>query len=94
MKDSPIKKDWLRILSPAVLAIICSVLGIIVSYSGLETSAGWSFLGVIMLVPVIGILLPFDLVIKLIFKDRTLIIWIVEILILGLIYLLWISRFM
>ena len=59
----------------------------------LESSGGWSFLGVIMLAPVFGILLILDLVIKLILKDKTLIIWLIELLTLGLIYMLWISKF-
>lgn len=93
MKDTSVKKDWFRILSPAVLGIVFCIIGIIISYAGLETSGGWSYLGVIMLAPVFGILLAIDFVVKLIFKDRTLLIWLVELLILGLIYLLWISKF-
>ncbi len=93
MTENVTKKDWFRIFSPAVLGIAFSVIGVVISYSGLERSGGWSFLGVIMLVPVIGILIGFDFIIKLIFKDKTLQIWIVELFILGLIYLFWISKF-
>ncbi|MEO6722940.1 MAG: hypothetical protein ABIN67_21415 [Ferruginibacter sp.] len=64
MAENETKKDWFRIFSPAVLGIAFSIIGVIISYAGLESSGGWSFLGVIMLVPVIGILLGFDLIIK------------------------------
>lgn len=93
MNDTAVKKDWLRILSPAVLGMVFCVIGIIISYAGLETSGGWSYLGVIMLMPVLGILLAADLIVKLILKDKTLIIWLVELLILGLVYVFWMSKF-
>jgi hypothetical protein len=94
MKEISVKKNWLRILSPAVLGIVFCFIGIIISYAGLEKSGGWSFLGVIMLAPVFGILLALDFIVKLICKDKTLLIWLVELLILGLIYALWISKFL
>lgn len=93
MNDTAVKKDWLRILSPAVLGMVFCVIGIIISYAGLETSGGWSYLGVIMLMPVFGILLAADLIVKLILKDKTLIVWLVELLILGLVYVFWMSKF-
>ena len=93
MTQKAIKKDWFRFFSPAVLGIAFSVIGVTISYSELETSGGWSYLGVIILAPVIGILLGLDFIIKLIFKEKTLQIWIVELLILGLIYFFWISKF-
>jgi hypothetical protein len=93
MKESVPVSDWFRIISPAVLGIVSSVLGIIISYAGLEASGGWSFLGVIMLAPVIAILFALDFIVKLIFRDRTLIIWLVEILAMCLIYVFWIANF-
>ena len=93
MKENVAKRDWFWIFSPAVLGIVFSIIAIIISYVDLESSGGWSFLGVIMLAPVFGILLILDLVIKLILKDKTLIIWLIELLTLGLIYMLWISKF-
>ena len=93
MKKNVAKRDWFRIFSPAVLGMVFSIIAIIISYVDLESSGGWSFLGVIMLAPVFGILLILDLVIKLILKDKTLIIWLIELLTLGLIYMLWISKF-
>jgi hypothetical protein len=93
MTEDIAKRNWFRILSPAILGIAFSIIGIIGSFAGLKTSGGWSFLGVIMLVPVFGILLALDFITKLIFKDKTLIIWLVELLTLGAIYFLWISKF-
>jgi len=93
MKENVAKRDWFRIFSPAVLGIVFSIIAIIISYVDFESSGGWSFLGVIMLAPVFGILLILDLIIKLILKEKTLIIWLVELLTLGLIYIFWISKF-
>lgn len=93
MNKNVVKRDWLRILSPAVLGIVLCVIGIIISFAGLENSGGWSFLGVIILAPVFGILLATHFIAILIFKDKTLFIWIVELLALGLVYVFWISTF-
>ena len=71
MKENVVKRNWLRILSPAVLGMVICVIGIIISFVGLETSGGWSFLGVIILAPVFGILLAIDFIAKLIIKDKT-----------------------
>jgi hypothetical protein len=93
MKENVVKRNWLRILSPAVLGMVICVIGIIISFVGLETSGGWSFLGVIILAPVFGILLAIDFIAKLIIKDKTFFIWIVELLVLLLVYVFWISTF-
>ncbi|MFT4017377.1 MAG: hypothetical protein QM668_10475 [Agriterribacter sp.] len=94
MEENSAKKDWVRIFSPAILGVIFSIIGIIVSYAELNGSGGWSLLGIIALAPVVIILLAVDVFVKLIFfRYKTAIIWLVEILALGLVYLLWISRF-
>lgn len=93
MKENPIKKDWLRIFSPAVLGIVFCIIAIVISYASLESSENWSFLGVLMLAPVLAVLLIIDFIVKLIFKDKTLFIWLVELLTMAMIYLFWISRF-
>ena len=93
MNESVKKRDWFRIFSPAILGVVFSIIAIIISYAGMESSGGWSYLGVIMFAPVFAILLTLDFIIKLILKDKTLIIWLVELLALGLIYFIWISKF-
>jgi hypothetical protein len=93
MNENVKKRDWFRTFSPAVLGIVFSIIAIIGSYIELETSKGWSYLGVIAFVPVFIILLTLDFFIKLILKDKTLIIWLAELFVLGLICFIWISRF-
>lgn len=93
MEEITSKRNWFRIFSPGILGIILSIIGLIESVIDLESSGGWSFLGVIALLPALGILAVFDVIVKLIFKKETLIIWIAELLVLGLIYALWISKF-
>ena len=93
MNESVKKRNWFRAFSPAILGIIFSVITIIASFIELKSSGGWSYLGVIMFVPVFVILLTLDFIIKMLLKDKTLIIWLVELLTLGLIYLIWISKF-
>jgi hypothetical protein len=93
MNENVKKIDWFRIFSPAVLGIIFSIIGIIVSYLDMKSSGGWSFLGVLIFTPVFAILLAIDFIIKLLIKDKTLIIWLLELLALALIYFIWISKF-
>jgi energy-coupling factor transporter transmembrane protein EcfT len=92
MEEKVTKKDWFRFFSPAILGIAFSIIGIIISYADMENSGGWSFLGVIILAPVVAILLTLDFIAKAVFRDKTLFIWLVELLILGLIYTFWISK--
>ena len=93
MEEKVSKRDWFRFFSPAILGIAFSVIGIIISYADMEKSGGWSFLGVIILASIVAVLLTFDFIVKAIFKDKTLFIWLVELLILGLIYAFWVSKF-
>lgn len=93
MEETSNRRNWLRIFSPAVLGILFSIISILFSYADLEASGGWSFIAVIALAPVVIILLFADVIIKLVFYKKTLVIWIVELLVLSLVYLLWISRF-
>ena len=86
-------RDWFRILSPAVLASALSVIGIFSSYADMKSSQGWSFLGVIMLMPVVIILLTLDFVIKLVIRVNTAMVWLTEIIVIGFIFILWIRRF-
>ncbi len=92
MNESDKKRDWFRTFSPAVLGVMVSIIAIIISYAGMKGSGGWSYLGVIMFAPVLATLLTVDVIIKLIIKEKTLIIWLVELLALGLIYFIWISK--
>jgi hypothetical protein len=93
MEEKATKKDWFRFFSPAILGIRFSIIGIILSYTDMEKSGGWSFLGVIILAPIVAVLLTFDFIVKAVFKNKTLFVWLVELLLLGLIYTFWISKF-
>jgi hypothetical protein len=91
MVEGQMKRDWLRIFSPAFSGIIISIAGIVISFIELGSSGGWSYIGMIVLAPILGGLIVLDLVVKLIFKTKTLVIWLVEILVLaiaGLIFLM------
>jgi hypothetical protein len=84
MAEERIKRDWLRILSPAFIGVILSLAGVIISYIQLGSSGGWSYIGIVVLAPILGGLIVVDVIVKLIFKRKTLVIWLVEILFLLL----------
>lgn len=69
---------WPRFITPCVIAIILCFVGIVISMIGFEESGGWSFLGVIILLPAALFLLLIDFLVKLIFKDRLYYIWLTE----------------
>ncbi|HLK28054.1 MAG TPA: hypothetical protein VKT28_05695 [Puia sp.] len=93
MTENVKQRNWLRVFSPAVLGIGFSVVGVIISYSGIKSSGGWSFLGVLMLAPVIAILIGLDFIVKDIFRNSTLLVWVTELFVLGFIYFFWIRKF-
>lgn len=77
------KRNWLRILSPCILASAFLVFAVILSLTTLKESGGWSFLGVIIGVPLLLIFLLADLFAKAIIS-KTLVLWIVELLVIAL----------
>jgi hypothetical protein len=91
MAEGQRKRDWLRIFSPAFIGIIISIAGIIISFIELGSSGGWSYIGIIVLAPILGSLIVLDLVVKLMFKRKTLLIWLVEILVLVIAGFIWFS---
>ncbi|WP_148661092.1 hypothetical protein [Flavisolibacter tropicus] len=81
--------NWLRILSPCVIAIAFCAITIIISILNMEESKGWSFFGIIIFLPASFLLWISDFILKAIFKDKVLYIWLIEILLfsIGLWYL-------
>lgn len=78
-----------RFLSPLMLLFMFSIFAIIVSVIGFNKSGGCSMIGVIIFAPILFITICLDIFIKLIIKENTALIWIVEILIVligGVIY--------
>ena len=89
MDENDKKINWFRIFSPAVLGIIFSFYAIIYSYAKMESSGGWSYLGIIIFAPIFALLLLLDIMLKVTIKNKTKIIWIVELITLGFIYFFW-----
>ena len=88
------KKNWLYIISPCVLAIAFSLIMIIASAVEYKQSGGWSMIGVFVFVPVFFILILIDFVIKKLIGQKVLLIWVAEIVVLALFYVIVIHRFM
>jgi len=86
------KRDWLYIISPCIIAIVLFVIGIITSMTQMEKSGGWSFIGVIICFPALIIALALDIMLKYFIK-KTGILWLIEAIIVILGFLLIWSRF-
>ncbi len=83
----PTKSNWLFIVSPCLLAALICLYGIIDSYLDMGHSKGWSFIGVIILVPILVIVLVADLLLKYFLKGRTGLLWLIEIVLIAIIFL-------
>lgn len=86
-------KKALRYLSPCILAVIFCLLAIITGYAKMESSGGWSYLAVIIFLPVLITAVIIDIIVKLIFKEKILYIWLVEIVLLVVAYYLFIGKY-
>ncbi len=84
-EKAPTKKNWLYIISPCVIAAAFSVFAIIDSYFDMNSSGGWSFLGVLIFVPLLLLVIGIDLIVKLIFKKQIFYIWLIETLLIVII---------
>ena len=82
MEEHPNKpiswRKWLTVVSPCVIAMVLCLTGIIASLLLLNKSAGWSYLGVIILLPSLFVLAALDFVVKAIVPRKPLQIWLAE----------------
>lgn len=84
MKNEPIDtmpkwRKWLYIISPCILAAVFSLFIIVSSYLSLNRSGGWSYLPMMIFIPVLFIMLVIDVFVKLITKKNVLYVWLIEI---------------
>ena len=84
MKNEPIdtkpnRRNWLYIISPCIIAAVFSLLVIISSYLSVNRSGGWSYLPMMIFIPVLFIMLVIDVFVKLIAKKNVLYVWLIEI---------------
>lgn len=73
------KRDWFYIISPCIIALTLSIIGIIICYSDLEHSKGWSMLGVMICSYFLLVVVIVDFVLKQIIKKKTGLLWLIEI---------------
>ena len=88
------KKNWLYIISPCVIAAAFSLFAIISSYLEVDGSGGWSFIGVIIFVPILLLILGIDFLVKLIVMKKVLYVWIIETILGIIIFLVYKNRFL
>ena len=73
------KKNWLRIFSPCIIAVIFLLITIVWGFANKERTNGWSYLAVIIFVPYTIALLVADVLIKIFIKTKILYLWLAEI---------------
>ena len=59
----------------------------------MDSSGGWSYLGVIVFKPVLISVLIVGIITKLVFKKRVFLLWLVEIISIGVIYIIFVRPF-
>ena len=75
---------WINKITPCIIALIFCIVVIIGSLLNSDKSGGWSMLGVIIFFPAFLILAIVDWLVKFIFKNRLIYIWVTELMIIGL----------
>ena len=83
----------LYIISPCVIVAGYCLFAIIESYMNMDSSGGWSYLGVIVFKPVLISVLIVGIITKLVFKKRVFLLWLVEIISIGVIYIIFVRPF-
>jgi len=78
------KRDWLYILSPCIIAAIFTIVGMITALFALGPSGGWSFLAVIIGLPFLLTIVVADIILKYFITKKTGLIWLIEIIIVGI----------
>jgi Kef-type K+ transport system membrane component KefB len=73
-------------ISPCLLVSIYCIIAIIGSYSEMESSKGWSFLGVIIFKPILICTVLTDIAARIMLYKKILLFWIIEILAITVIF--------
>jgi predicted Na+-dependent transporter len=86
-------KKVLYLLSPCILATAFCVVAIITGYLQMESSGGWSYLAVIIFLPVLISAIVIDVLARLFLRKKLLLFWITEIVILIIVYFIFIRKY-
>ncbi len=73
------KKNWVYIISPCIIALIALIVGIIESLFDAHSSQGWSIIGVMVGVPFFILIIGIDFLLKMAIKRNVILLWSVEI---------------
>lgn len=79
-------KKWFSKITPCVIAAVLSIFAIAWGYFDMENSGGWSFIAVIVFIPILVAVIVVDVIVKLIFKRKPYHIWGIEMVAVAIIY--------
>ncbi len=77
---------WFSKITPCVLAAVFSLVAMAWGYFDMEKSGGWSFIAIIVFMPILLLVVVVDLLVKSIFRGKPYHIWGIEIVSLVIIY--------
>jgi hypothetical protein len=86
-------RDWLNIISPCVIAMAVAIFGIIDAAVSLNGTGGWSGIVVIMCFIFLLAVIVIDVIVRLLVRKRTGLLWIIETVLLIITILLFRSDF-
>ena len=86
-------KKVLYLLSPCILAAVFCVIAIITGYLQMESSGGWSYLAVIIFLPVLISAIVIDIFARLLLRKKLLLFWITETVLLIIVYFIFIRQY-
>ena len=86
-------KEFLYIFSPCVLAVLLCIILIAQACSDMESSKGWSYLGIIILRPALITIAIAGIATKIALRKKLLLLWIVEVAVIVITYFIFVSPY-
>jgi len=80
--------SWKYILSPCVIAAAVILIGLIQSAATIKSSQGWNALGLIYGIPLLLLIIGIDAVIKLLVKKKIGLVWLIELILIAVVFFL------
>ncbi|MBX3256931.1 MAG: hypothetical protein KF862_22530 [Chitinophagaceae bacterium] len=80
------QRNWWRAFSPCILTAIFAAFIVLFSFITVNSSQGWSLLGVIIYLPVLFALLIGTFISRLIARENTQLLWLIEILFIAIVF--------
>jgi hypothetical protein len=88
MQNQQALPRWLYVLTPCTITATFFVFAILDSYADLDATEGWSFPGIMYIMPPLAGVILLDVILRLVLKYRFGLLWLIESIAVLLVFLL------